>query len=125
MVVRMPAGCGFRRPQAEERSVSLSAIGQRAEAVITAKAEGDHGGLPAIFPGAAMERFGSCVATRIPTLADRAPYNKARRFTRVRFLDGIADEHPVPTGGLGSDGQLQRLVRIVGRPVADPEPLLR
>jgi hypothetical protein len=61
--------------------VSLSAVGQRAEAVITAKAEGDHGGLPAIFPGAAMERFGSCVATRIPTLADRAPYNKARRFT--------------------------------------------
>lgn len=61
--------------------MSLSAVGQRAEAVITSKAESDHAGLPAAFPGAALARFGSCVATRIPALADRAPYNKARGFS--------------------------------------------
>ncbi len=60
--------------------MSLSAVGQRAEAVITSKGERDHAGLATIFPGAALTRFGACVATRIPALADQAPYNKSRGF---------------------------------------------
>jgi len=60
--------------------VSLSTVGQRAEDVITSKAEEDHAGLPAAFPGAALALFGACIATRIPALGDLAPYNKARGF---------------------------------------------
>lgn len=73
--------------------MSSSAIGQRAEAVITAKAEVDHAGLSTMFAGASLERFGSCVATRIPALADRAPYNKARgfRLSERHELDNIID----------------------------------
>ncbi len=61
--------------------MSWSAVGHRAEEAITFKAERDHAGLPAVFPGAALARFGSCVATRIPQLGDHTPYNKARRFS--------------------------------------------
>jgi hypothetical protein len=55
--------------------------GQRAEAVITAKAKSDHVGLSAAFPGAALVRFGSVVATRLPALWDQAPYSKARHVS--------------------------------------------
>jgi hypothetical protein len=70
--------------------VSLSALGQRAEAVITSKAEADHAGLSTLFPGAALSRFGFPVATRIPALGDRAPYNKARGF-RLNERHELAD----------------------------------
>lgn len=59
----------------------LQTVGQRAEAVLTAKAESDHVGLSAAFPGAAVARFGSVVATRLPALRDQAPYNKARHVS--------------------------------------------
>lgn len=65
-------------------------MGQRAEAVITSKAEVDRAGLSAVFAGAALSRFGSCVATRIPALADLAPYNKARGF-RLDERDQLDD----------------------------------
>lgn len=68
----------------------LDRFRQRAEDVITSKAERDHAGLPAAFPGAALERFGACVATRIPALGDLAPYNKARGFNR-NDRDVLAD----------------------------------
>jgi GNAT superfamily N-acetyltransferase len=54
--------------------------------VITAKAESDHEGLSAAFRGAALAQFGSAIATRLPALADRAPYNKARGFS-------LSDQH--------------------------------
>lgn len=43
----------------------------------------------------------------------------------VRLLDGIAEEHAFPASGVSGDGQLDRFLRIVGRPVADPEAVLR
>lgn len=70
--------------------MGLSAVGQRAEAVISSKVESDHAGLPEIFPGAALARLGACVATRIPALGDWAPYNKARGFD-LNDRDVLAD----------------------------------
>ncbi|MCA1782274.1 MAG: hypothetical protein LC679_08905 [Intrasporangiaceae bacterium] len=70
--------------------MGLSAVGQRAEAVITSKVESNHAGLPAAFPGAALARLGACVATRIPALGDLAPYNKARGFN-LNDRDVLAD----------------------------------
>lgn len=61
--------------------MDLETTRQRAEAVITAKAKSDHVGLSAAFLGAALVRFGSIVATRLPALGDQAPYNKARHFS--------------------------------------------
>lgn len=58
-----------------------AATAQRAEAIITAKAELDFRAAKAIFPGADLRRFGRVVATRLPALRDHVPYNKARGFS--------------------------------------------
>jgi GNAT superfamily N-acetyltransferase len=87
--------------------------------VITAKAESDHAGLSAAFPGAALARFGLVVATRLPAFADRAPYNKARNFSLsddrvladiVGFYDDVGVRPAVEVSEPDASDQLSELL---------------
>jgi GNAT superfamily N-acetyltransferase len=109
--------------------VGLETTGQRAEAVITAKAKCDYAGLSAGFPGAAIARFGSVVATRLPTLADHAPYNKARHFSLgdaheladiVAFYDDVGVRPSVEVLEPDTTDELGELLGDAGfSPIAD------
>jgi GNAT superfamily N-acetyltransferase len=109
--------------------VGSQTTGQRAEAVITAKAKSDFAGLSAGFPGAAIARFGSVVATRLPTLADQAPYNKARQFSLgdahvladiVAFYDEVGIRSSVEVLEPDTTGELGEQLGAAGfSPIAD------
>jgi GNAT superfamily N-acetyltransferase len=109
--------------------VGLETAGRRAEAVITAKAESDDAGSSAGFPGAAIARFGSVVATRLPDLADHAPYNKARGFSLgdaheladiVDFYDEVGVRPSVEVLEPDTTGELGELLGDAGfSPIAD------
>jgi GNAT superfamily N-acetyltransferase len=66
-------------------------LAQRAEAVITRKAELDFTAVAGEDPSAAFRRFGASVATRLPVLPQRVPYNKVRGYQSAdhRVLNAV------------------------------------
>lgn len=58
----------------------LSQVIERAEDTVLRKAELDFAAAAEPFPGAAVGRFGSTLATRLAELPQHVPYNKARPF---------------------------------------------
>ncbi|WP_100448541.1 GNAT family N-acetyltransferase [Glycomyces xiaoerkulensis] len=68
-----------------------SDLAQRAEAVITRKAELDFTAVAGVDPSAAFRRFGASVATRLPVLPQRVPYNKVRGYRSAdhRMFDEV------------------------------------
>lgn len=71
---------------------------QRAEAVITRKAELDFTAIAGEDPGAAFRRFGGAAATRFPMLPQRVPYNKVRGYRSAdrRKLNEVLEFYAAP-----------------------------
>lgn len=94
------------------------------EAVLTAKATHDYRAAGAEFPGATLRHFGSrVVATRLPALADLAPYNKVRGFGLdhrrhlrdvVSFYDETGQRPSVEVWAQDDSPDLRRLLRDEG-----------
>ncbi|MDA1359607.1 hypothetical protein O1R50_08235 [Glycomyces luteolus] len=66
---------------------------QQAEAVITRKAELDFTVAAGEDPSAVFRRFGASIATRLPMLPQRVPYNKVRGYQSAdhRMLNEVIE----------------------------------